>query len=112
MAFGDSDTRVLVSDSGERFTFDPAGAECRLVIDDGHSQRIATLAGAAISANSLWSVHEDLLSGRLVRVLPDFELAGDTALWLLYPQANVLSAKVRVFMDFLLDHIGAHPPWM
>ena len=93
MAFGDRDVRILVSDNGARFTFDPTEADCWLVIDGGHSHRIATLAGAAISANSLWSVHEDLSAGRLVRVLPGYELAEDTALWLLYPQATYFPPK-------------------
>jgi DNA-binding transcriptional LysR family regulator len=32
-------------------------------------------------------------------------------LWLVYPKSNVLTAKVRVFMDFLLKHVGQHPVW-
>lgn len=111
IAFGDTDTRILRSNSGERFAFDPLEGNCPLIMDDGNSHRLATIAGAGISANSIWSVHQDLASGRLVRVLPDFAFAEDTALWLLYPLANVLSAKVRVFMDFLLDRIGRNPPW-
>ena len=34
-----------------------------------------------------------------------------SGLWLVYPKTNVLSAKVRVFMDFLLDRIGRAPAW-
>jgi hypothetical protein len=36
---------------------------------------------------------------------------GHSALWLVYPKSNVLTAKVRVFMDFLLEHVGQHPVW-
>jgi len=28
------------------------------------------------------------------------------SLTLIYPKSNVVSAKVRVFMDFLIDHFG------
>ena len=111
VAFGDTGPRVLLSRTGETHAFDPVAANCRLVIDDGHSHRLAAIAGAGISANSIWSVHEDLATGRLVRVLHEYRFAEETALWLLYPQANVLSAKVRTFMDFLLDRIGRKPPW-
>jgi len=44
-------------------------------------------------------------------ILPDYTCVADTALWLIYPQTNVLSAKVWVFMDFLLDRIGRNPAW-
>ena len=73
--------------------------------DDGMAQKAATLAGAGISINSLWNVHEELCDGRLLRVLPGFRLDADTALWLVYPKTNILSPKVRVFMDYLLEKI-------
>lgn len=84
---------------------------CQLIMDDGRSQKLATMAGAGISVNSLWSIHEEIKSGALVHVLPDWTPDETTALWLIYPQTNVLSVKVRVFMDFLLQRIGRHPPW-
>ena len=76
------------------------------MIDDGMSQKVATLSGAGISVNSLWNVHEDVRAGRLIHVLPDFRLEADTALWLVYPKTNILSPKVRAFMDFLLEKIA------
>ncbi len=54
----------------------------------------------------MWSVHHELAEGSLVRVLPDYRLDQQTALWLVYPKSNVLTAKVRVFIDFLLDEVG------
>ncbi|MEM7398933.1 MAG: LysR family transcriptional regulator, partial [Pseudomonadota bacterium] len=44
--------------------------------------------------------------------LPDYEIADQSALWLVYPKSNILTAKVRVFIDFLLDRIGRSPPWL
>lgn len=81
------------------------------MLDDGLSQKIATLAGAAISVNSLWSVHRELAEGKLVRVLPDYWVDDQSALWLVYPKSNVLTAKVRIFIDFLMDRIGNAPAW-
>ena len=47
----------------------------------------------------------------LVRVLPDYEIEDRSAVWLVYPRSNVLTAKVRVFIDFLVEKIGTPPIW-
>ena len=112
VAFGSDTPHRMVKDSGTFAEFDPKAGRCNLIIDDGHSHKVATLAGAGIAPHSLWSVHDELSSGDLVRILPNYTCVPVTALWLLYPQANVLSAKVRVFMDFLLDRIGRNPKWL
>lgn len=91
--------------------FPPAQSKHRVACDDGASLRIATRAGLGISMNSLWSVDGDLRSGALVRVLPDYEIDDQSAIWLVYPKSNVLTAKVRVFIDFLVAKIGRQPPW-
>lgn len=106
ISFKDFSTKGLVSDTEEKAQFDPKGAASRLMCDDGQSQKIATLAGAGISINSMWSVHLELAAGSLVRVLPTYRLDQETALWLVYPKSNVLTAKVRVFIDFLLEEVG------
>ena len=93
--------------AGERSGhFNPRLAECRLMIDDGSSQKIATMAGAGISINSLWSVHQELTAGTLMRVLPDHVVDDHASLWLVYPKSNVLTAKVRIFIDYLIEKIG------
>lgn len=112
IAFRHLRPRALRNVQGDDAEFDPAGAGSQLIMDDGLSQKRATLAGAGISLNALWSVHEELTSGKLIRVLPMYEGAEDEALWLIYPKSNVLSPKVRVFMDFLIDEIGRNPPWL
>ena len=91
--------------------FDPLQAARYLIIDDGLSQKLATMKGAGISINSVWSVHEELADGRLVRILPGWSQVDQTALWLVYPKANVLSAKVRGLMDFLLREIDGGAAW-
>jgi DNA-binding transcriptional LysR family regulator len=47
----------------------------------------------------------------LVRVLPDYIVDDKVSIWLVYPHTNVLTAKVRVLIDFLLEEIGNHPVW-
>lgn len=114
VGFKDQSTKQLIRtthDKKSNVAFDPNQATCRLVVDDGLSQKLVTMGGAGISNNSLWNVHRELSDGLLVRVLPDYEVDDQTALWLVYPKSNVLTAKVRVFIDFLLDKIGRSPAW-
>ena len=111
IAFKEQSPIQLVGHAGRAGQFNPRLAGCRLIIDDGLSQKIATIAGAGISMNALWSVHRELADGSLVRVLPDYKVDDQTALWLVYPKSNVLTAKVRIFIDFLLDKIGNAPRW-
>ena len=111
IAFKEQSPIKLIGREGESGHFNPRLAGCRLVVDDGLSQKIATIAGAGISMNALWSVHHELADGSLVRVLPDYKVDDQTALWLVYPKSNVLTAKVRIFIDFLLDKIGNDPVW-
>ncbi|MEO0403036.1 MAG: LysR substrate-binding domain-containing protein [Pseudomonadota bacterium] len=111
VAFKDAGPRVLVADSGASGAFDPRAARGHLIVDDGLTQKQVTLMGAGISVNSRWLVHQEIVNGTLVRVLPAYELAEKPALWMVYPKSNVVSAKVRVFMDFLIARIGKHAAW-
>lgn len=111
IAFQSKAPKQLVGKDGEVAQFDPRDAQCRLVTDDGRSLKLATLAGAGISMNSLWNIHTELQDGSLVRVLPEYEVDDRSVLWLVYPKSNVLTAKVRVFIDFLLEKIGRSPVW-
>ena len=112
VGFKDQSPRQLIGREANPGQFDPRGAGCRVVLDDRLSQKIATIAGAGISMNSLWSVHREITDGSLVRVLPDHEIDDRAALWLVYPKSNVLTAKVRAFIDFLLERIGKTRPWV
>ena len=61
--------------------------------------------------SSIWSIHNELREGALVRVLPEYQVDDGSAIWLVYPKSNVLTAKVRVFIDFLIEKIGSPPIW-
>jgi len=47
-----------------------------------------------------------------VQVLPDYTVDVAAALWLVYPKANVITAKARVFINFLVEQIGKSPAWL
>ena len=91
--------------------FSPRNSEFRILVDDGRSQKLLTLEGAGISENSLWSVYRELKDSRLVQVLPDVTADKGIALWLVYPRSNVLTAKVRCLIDFLVEKLADDLPW-
>lgn len=107
ISWANLEPRALIGPDGATARLDPARMICRTIVDDGTAQRAATLAGAGLSINSLWSVAHELRAGRLVRVLPDWRLNDGAVLWLIYPRSNVLTPKSRVFMDFLIERIGS-----
>lgn len=112
LMFADGAPRKLIAPRDSRpWTFPPPGAKARVLCDDGASMRLATQAGVGISMNSHWSVASELRRGLLVRVLPEYEVDDHSAIWLVYPKSSVLTAKVRVFIDFLLEKIGDPPVW-
>ena len=94
-----------------QWKFPPPDTRNRIICDDGASMRIATEAGVGISMISCWSVSREIERGSLVRVLQDYEVDDQSAIWLVYPKSNVLTAKVRVLIDFLLEKIGSPPVW-
>ncbi len=56
-----------------------------------------------------WLVTDDLASGRLVQLLPQFQATVsefETGAWLLYPSRSQLPRKTRAVMDFLKAHLG------
>lgn len=60
------------------------------------------LDGRGIVLRSLWDVGDDLRSGRLVQVLPDW--GQEANVWAVYPTRLQLSAKVRVCVEFLQEY--------
>lgn len=76
--------------------------------------RAATLGGLGIALLPAWLVGDEVQSGRLVRILPDYRAAPgalDTAIHALYPANRHLSPKVRAFVDFLVTRFGPTPYW-
>ena len=82
----------------------------RIVSNNGEVLRDGVLGGLGIAQKSTWDVGEDLKNGTIVRVLPDYSL-GQTDIYALYPHRLHLSSKVRVWVDFLVDHFGPTPYW-
>jgi DNA-binding transcriptional LysR family regulator len=75
----------------------------RLVTNSGETLRLAALHGVGISLAAGFLVHDDLEAGRLVRLLPEYRPV-ELSMNAIYPHRHYLSAKVRTFIDMLLDH--------
>lgn len=72
----------------------------RLATNHGEIAAAWALAGHGIMLRSAWHVAPDIRAGRLVRVLAPWR-GVPADIYALYPQRLHLSAKVRVFLDFL-----------
>lgn len=83
---------------------------CAFHTNNGETLRAAALAGHGIIRPAAFLVGEDIRAGRLIRLLPDHEIA-DTDLLALYPSRRHVSAKVRVMLDFLGTAFKGTPPW-
>jgi DNA-binding transcriptional LysR family regulator len=72
--------------------------------------RAAALAGIGIAALPIWAVYDELRSGRLTRVLVDWE-APVSMIYAVYPGNRLMSVKVRRFIDHLAQCFGRTPYW-
>jgi DNA-binding transcriptional LysR family regulator len=78
-----------------------------LVTNSGETLRTAALQGVGISLAAGFLVGDDLQSSRLVRLLPDYQPV-ELAVNAVYPHRHHLSAKVRSFIDLLVQHSAMH----
>ena len=71
--------------------------------NDGQVLRAAALDGMGILVQPSYIVYDDIVAGRLVPMLDDWDLPRLTVN-LAYPSRKHLSAKVRTFIDFMAAH--------
>jgi len=89
-----------------------AEGEERLVTVSGNLEtnnpmmlRASALAGLGIVLLPLWIIGPDIKAGRLVQLLPDYHWP-DSAIQAVYPPGRHLSARVRAFVDFLVEQFA------
>ncbi|MEB0047323.1 MULTISPECIES: LysR family transcriptional regulator [unclassified Pseudomonas] len=63
----------------------------------------ATVSGAGIACFTQATVRNDLATGLLVSILPNYSL-GERHYYAVYPQSKYQAPKVRAFVDFLADY--------
>ncbi len=81
-----------------------------LTSNNGDILRAAALGGLGVVLTPTFMVCDDLRAGTLEPVLADFPVEPQ-GIHAVYPHNRHLSAKVRAFVDYLLESFGATPPW-
>jgi len=76
--------------------------EGRLTVNNLEAARLAALRGCGIGLLPEGHIAEDLADGSLVRVLPGLHGAL-VGVWVVYPRTRFPSAKVRAFVEFVVD---------
>jgi DNA-binding transcriptional LysR family regulator len=71
----------------------------------------ALMSSFGIALRSTWAISDELKSGRLKVVMPEFRAAGGVAVYAVYPCRQYVPAKLRVFVDFLAQRYGSEPYW-
>jgi DNA-binding transcriptional LysR family regulator len=66
--------------------------------------RALALAGLGVAVLPDWLVQDDVRSGQLQRVLPEYALPSQP-IHLVFPGSRHLPRKTRVFIDFLAEHL-------
>lgn len=72
--------------------------------------RSLALAGGGVILQADWIVAQDLRSGALVDLFPDFEVTAsffENAAWILRPSARIVPPKVEVFVKYLAAEASA-----
>jgi DNA-binding transcriptional LysR family regulator len=78
--------------------------------NNGDVLRAAAVAGAGAALLPDFIVGEDVKAGRLEPVLQS--LTGPAiGIHVVYPQTRHVTAKLRLFVDFLVGHFGTPPAW-
>jgi DNA-binding transcriptional LysR family regulator len=100
--------------TGNEWSFKGADGEIRVRVNgsfkanNGHAIREALLAGAGIALMPDWLIHDQVERGELIALLPEYA-APPLDINAVYPFGRHVSAKVRVFIDFLQQKFNAMP---
>jgi len=92
---------------GKRITVKVSG---RFSVNSAQSSRAMVLAGAGIGLIPTYAIGEDIKKGRAIILLEPFE-ALDLGIYAVYLHHRHLAAKVRAFIDFMVDEFGSQPQW-
>jgi DNA-binding transcriptional LysR family regulator len=100
--------------SAREWTFGAGEEQKRVAVsgnflaDNLDALRAAAIAGAGVAYLGTDIIGEDLASGRLVTLLPGTKQP-DLGVFAVYPSRRHLSAKVRSFVDFLVERFAGNP---
>ncbi len=94
-------------EDGKQHSVDLSGS---LKANNGNIINDMAVAGGGISLSPAFIVGNKIAEGKLEAVLEDYEIE-PINIYAVYPHNRHLSAKVRLFVDFLKDWFGGCPSW-
>jgi DNA-binding transcriptional LysR family regulator len=100
--------------TGNEWLFQGPEGEIRVKVsgnfksNNGHALREALLGGLGIAITPDWLAHEGLRNGTVKAILPEFAPT-PMEINAVYPSNRMLSAKVRAFVDFLVQEFRKIP---
>jgi len=97
---------IALSRAGEQFV--PRGRHV-VALDDGNAYAAAGVAGMGVLWLPRYMATAHLASGELVPLFEDWEVAS-MPLYLVFPPNRHLSAKLRVFIDWVDELMAQHAP--
>ena len=106
--------QFTLSGHADEWTFSKADASASVAIDGRYKAtsslavRDALVAGFGLSLIPRLYVAEDIAQGRLCTVLDDWSPV-ETSVYAVYPSRRHVVAKVRAFLDFLVEELGEGP---
>lgn len=81
----------------------------RLTTNDLHVARRSAVGGVGISNLPEAFVHEQITDGKLIKVLPKFDV--EAPFNLVFPSNKHLTTKLRAFIDHMSEFVENHAPW-
>jgi len=79
-----------------------------LLMSHGVTMTKCAVAGLGPALLPDWLCSREIANGELVDLFPDYECTAtefDTSAWLVYPSRSYVPVKLRVFIDFLREHV-------
>ncbi|WP_133010814.1 LysR family transcriptional regulator [Marinomonas flavescens] len=85
----------------------------KFITDSLYALRNTILSGIGIGVTSSWVINDDIASGKLVHLLPEWH-ADPLPVYLVYPYASYYPARLRKFLNLIRDVMptlaGTRPP--
>lgn len=84
----------------------PMRLQATITTDSGDLMRELAVAGHGIAFKSIWDIARDVEAGRLVPLLTH-DAIQEAHIYAIYPSRDFLPARIRLFVDFLQEHMHA-----
>lgn len=78
-------------------------------VNNGEALRESLILGLGIGRLPTFIAGENIQTGKLVPILSDYQMPHKT-LYALFPEKQYMPEKVRVFIDFMIEHFGGELP--